>query len=57
MATNPQRPGSEITPEDEQIIQERMKTYDLDRKDTVDAKEQLEHSIRERTQKRAPQPR
>ncbi|MBV9266158.1 MAG: hypothetical protein JO061_08325 [Acidobacteriaceae bacterium] len=58
MSTSPQRHNSqpEITPEDERIIQERIKTYDRDKKDTVDARERLEQSIRERNAKHGRQP-
>ena len=59
MATRtPTRPGSEleITPDDERIINERLKTYEQDKKDTVDARESIEQMIRERRRKRMPQP-
>ncbi|MBV9300765.1 MAG: hypothetical protein JOY62_09630 [Acidobacteriaceae bacterium] len=58
MSTSPTRPDGEpdLTPEDEQAVQDRMKTYEQDKENTVDAKDRIEQLIRERKHKRIPQP-
>jgi hypothetical protein len=58
MSTSPQRPNREpdVTPEDEHAINERMKTYEQDKKDTLNAKDRIEQLIRDRRRKRMPQP-